>query len=280
MASSHLISQKEAVDLVGDENTSFVDGSWYLPVHNRDGKEEFASRRIPGAVFFNIDAIADQSTGLPHMLLAPEAFARAAGELGLTTERTIIVYDGPGIFSAPRVWWTLKVMGAKNVSVLEGGMDQWAAAGLPVETGPPVTPPHRQFDTKFDPAVVAGQNEVVANIESADAQVLDARPADRFSGEAPEPRPGLRKGHIPGSLSLPFDQVIRDGTLKPAEELDQLFSDMGVDKDTPVITSCGSGVTAALLGLALTHSGRRNFRVYDGSWAEWGLPDGPEVETS
>lgn len=280
MSNSNIISQMDAVKLVGDENVSFVDGSWYLPAHNRNGAEEFLAMRIPGAVYFDIDAVADPETDLPHMLPSPEQFAQAASVLGLSNDRKIIVYDGPGLFSAPRVWWTLRIMGARDVSVLEGGFDTWKANTLPVETGNPNPAMARRFVTDFEPERVAGMQLVERNISDAEAVVIDARPLARFEGRDPEPRPGLRSGHIPGSKALPFTMLLSEGKLKNPAQLDEIFNNLGIFRDTAVITTCGSGVSAAILTLALEETGRTNHRLYDGSWAEWGRPDGPGVETS
>ncbi len=276
---SNLIAPEDAAELIGREGVSFVDASWYLPSQNRDGYAEFLSMRIPGAVYFDINKIADPDTDLPHMLPSPRDFARDVGGLGIRPDNLIVVYDGPGIFSAARVWWTFRIMGAENVVVLEGGFDRWKEAGFPVETGNP-NPPHvRVFEPKFDAARVASQSDLMENLKSAHATVLDARSTARFKGEAEEPRPGLRSGHIPGSKSLPFDQLLENGTLKDASLLDKTFTELGISQDTQVVTSCGSGVTAAVLTLALAETGRENTRLYDGSWAQWGMPDGPPVDT-
>ena len=279
MASENIISQREALDWLGDDNVSFVDGSWYLPAQKRDAKEEFKNARIQNAVFFDIDVIADPDTELPHMLPHPEVFAMAAGTLGLTHDKLIIVYDGPGLFSAPRVWWTLKTMGATNVKVLEGGFDAWKAEGLPIETGSPKNPRQSIFQTHFTKEKVASISDVESNIKSQGAIVLDARPTARFKGEAAEPRPGMRSGHIPKSKSLPASDLVQNGKLIENSRLNKIFHDLQIHPDTNVITSCGSGVTAAILTLALTETGRKNTRLFDGSWAQWGLPDGLEIMT-
>ncbi len=279
MVSENIISQREALDWLGNDNVSFVDGSWYLPAQKRDAKEEFKNARIQNAIFFDIDVIADPDTELPHMLPHPEVFAMAAGTLGLTHDKLIIVYDGPGLFSAPRVWWTLKIMGAKKVKILEGGFDAWKAEGLPIETGNPKNPRPAIFQTHFLHDKVANISDVESNIQSGDAIVLDARPSARFNGEAAEPRPGMRSGHIPKSKSLPASDIVENGKFIENTKLNKIFHDLQIHPDTNVITSCGSGVTAAILTLALTETGRNNTRLFDGSWAQWGLPDGPEIMT-
>ena len=279
MSGTNFISQQSALELIGRADVSFVDGSWYLPDMGRDAKTEFSNMRIPGAVFFDIDAIADQDTDLPHMLPSPEDFAKQVSVLGISDQHLIVVYDGPGLFSAARVWWTFKVMGAPDVRILEGGLDAWKAKGLPLETGNPNPPRAHLFNANFSADRVADMGAVQENIGSENAIVVDARPEARFKGEAPEPRPGLRGGHIPKSVSLPYENLVVEGKLRPREELDRSFTEMGIHHDTSVITSCGSGVTAAILTLALAESGRPNCRIYDGSWAQWGQPDGPPVET-
>jgi len=280
MASKNIISQREALDLLDDKTVSFLDCSWYLPAQNRDAKQEFKSLRIPGAIFFDIDVIADPESELPHMLPHPDIFAVAAGHLGLTHNKPIIVYDGLGMFSAPRVWWTLKVMGAENVRILEGGFDQWRKQDMPVEKGPPTQVTQTVFESHFASDKVAALALVEQNIEAQESIVLDARPSARFKGEVPEPRAGLRSGHIPKSRSLPASELVKNGTLLETEELNKIFDALKIDHQTPVITSCGSGVTAAIIALALDETGRHNTKLYDGSWAEWGMPNGPDISTN
>lgn len=277
MTWNNIISQRDALNWLSNPDVSFVDGSWYLPSQNRNAKEEFSVARIPGAVFFDIDAVADPDTDLPHMLPHPEVFAEVAGTLGLSHDKLIIVYDGPGLFSAPRVWWTLKTMGAKNVKILEGGFDNWKIENLPVEKGLPNQPKRSIFQAHFAHNKVASQQDVENNIKYGRAIMLDARPNDRFKGIAPEPRKGLRSGHIPKSLSLPASELIENGTLIERNKLNKIFHDLFIYPDSEVITTCGSGVTAAILILALHESSRETTRLFDGSWAQWGQPDGPEI---
>ena len=279
MTSENFISQRETLDWLDQEYVSFVDASWYLPSHKRNAKQEYNSARIQSAVYFDIDLIADPDTDLPHMLPHPDVFAEVAGMLGLTHDKLIIVYDGPGLFSAPRVWWTLKTMGAKNVRILEGGFDAWKAEGLPIEKGRPKRPKQSIFQTHFSPDNIADISDLEKNISSGKTIVLDARPNARFSGEAPEPREGLRSGHIPNSKSLPSSDLVKDGKLIELQKLNKIFHDLNIYPDTSVITSCGSGVTAAILTLALYETGRNNVQLFDGSWAQWGLPNGPEIST-
>ena len=279
MSGENFISQREALDLLGDPTASFVDGSWYLPAQKRDAKKEYRSARIPNAIFFDIDAIADPDTDLPHMLPHPDVFAEVMSNLGIGNDDTIIVYDGPGLFSAPRVWWTFKVMGAAHVRILEGGFDCWKESDMPVETGNPNKLAASVFKSRFSPEKVASMAAVEANTGSGEAIVLDARPTARFKGKEAEPRPGLRSGHIPNSFSLPFADLVEDGRLRDQDELEQIFRRLNIKSDTAVITTCGSGVTAAILSLALTEAGRNNHKLFDGSWAQWGMPSGPEVST-
>lgn len=255
-----------------------VDGSWYLPTAGRDAAAEFAAAHIPGAAFFDIDAVSDAASDLPHMLPRPLDFARIAGGLGIGDGQTIVVYDGDGLYSAPRVWWTFRVMGAPRVVILEGGLPAWKAAGLPLEDGPSRRPA-RSFTARLDHGLLAERTDVAAALADGGRTVVDARAADRFSGAAPEPRPGLRSGHMPGASNVPFGALIADGRLKPAAEIAAAFAAAGVDPARPAITSCGSGVTAAVLLLALESLGNRKVQLYDGSWAEWGGRTDTPVET-
>jgi thiosulfate/3-mercaptopyruvate sulfurtransferase len=254
---------------LGDPHVQVVDGSWWMAAEGRSGREEYRHTHIPGAVFFDIDAIADKTVDLPHMLPAPDAFARAAGALGLRRDATIVVYDTFGVRASARVWWTLRVMGFDNVRVLDGGLKAWLAEGRPTEVGD-VTPQPTTVTPKFDAALVRNLDDVQALLGGNEAQIVDARGAARFRGEAPEPRAGLRSGHMPGARNVPFDTVLAaDGRLKSASELKALFEGAGVDVDRPIVTTCGSGVTASVLALALARLGRDRAAVYDGSWTEW-----------
>ena len=274
-----LVSPEWLHERLGAPGVSIVDASWYLPAQNRDGKAEFLAGHIPGAVFFDIDAIADGRTDLPHMLPNEEAFARAAGALGLSERDTIVVYDGVGLFSAPRVWWTLTVFGAKDVRVLEGGLPAWRRAGYPLETGEPDVE-RTAFQASLASDAVSDMARVAALLAEGSATVVDARPAARFTGAAPEPRPGLASGHMPGARNLPIDRLVDpDGRLVAAGQIREAFEAAGVDLSGPVVTTCGSGVTAALLFLALATLGKRDVSLYDGSWAEWGSRPGAPIAT-
>lgn len=257
-----------------DATVRIVDATWFLPNDDRSGAAEFAREHIPGAVHFDIDAIADTNSDLPHMLPSADAFAKAVGALGVSEKHHIVVYDAVGLFSAARVWWTFREMGAERVSVLDGGLPGWHAIGGPV-TAEATVPTPAVFTPRPRSTVVA-LADVRDAINHEHVRVVDARPAPRFRGHADEPRPGVRSGHMPGSLNVPFDALISDGRLRSAEDIEMVFRDAGVDPAHTVIASCGSGVTAAVLVLALDRIGVTDARLYDGSWSEWGAhPDTP-----
>ncbi len=257
-------------------DVKIVDASWYMPQMDRDPLAEFEAAHIPGAVHFNLDRIADTSSDLPHMLADAATFSAAVGAMGISETDTIVVYDGMGLFSAPRVWWNFRVMGARNTFVLAGGLPKWQAEGHPVETGV-ARPAPAQFKAEPRENVTADAETMLAISQSTDGpQIVDMRGAARYRGEAPEPRAGLRSGRIPGSLNLPFNELVVDGTLVDDAALKARLEAAGIDLARPVISSCGSGVTATFLNLALAQLGVDAMQIYDGSWTEWGgNPDLP-----
>jgi len=269
MPSRNFIATAELAAELGDPDLGVIDASWHLPNTGRIGAAEFKLGHIPGAVFFDIDMIADRNQGLPHMLPKADAFASEMSALGLGDGMRFVVYDALGLYAAARVWWTLRAYRVEAVRILEGGLPKWLREGRPLERGD-AHPRPRPFTPRLADGFVATLEEVRAALASGSAQVVDARAAVRFRGEVAEPRPGLRSGRIPGSLNLPFADIIERGALKAPEALRAEFAAHGIDLETPIITTCGSGVTAAIVALAVEEAGGTVAGLYDGSWAEWG----------
>lgn len=271
-----LIQPAELEALLGAPDLRIVDASWFMD--GRDARAAWRESRLPGAVFFDIDAISDRASPLPHMLPTAAAFAKAVGALGISDRDRVVVYDQQGLFSAARVWWSLRTMGADRVQVLDGGLPRWRADGRPIDSGE-ATPVASVFTARARPELVRGFEDVRRELEGG-GQVVDARPGARFRGEAPEPRPGLASGHMPGGRSLPYSELLTaDGRMKAPRELREVFTSAGVDPDRPVTVTCGSGVTAAIIALALARLGREDVAIYDGAWAEWGSRPDAEVIT-
>ena len=261
--------------LMDRDVVKILDASWDL--NGTDLHAVFKSEHIPGAQFFDLEGVANRDTDLPHMAPSPDVFAKAVGDLGINNEDYVVIYDQIGLFSAARVWWTFKLMGHDRVTVLRGGLPAWKAAGMPIssEVSEPITQAY--IATQQDPRVIS-LDSMKSSVSEGRSAILDARPKARFDGDAPEPRPGLRSGHMRGAKNLPLGELIRDGGLKSREELEAIFKGLKVDEASAIITTCGSGVTAAIITMALYETGRKQTRLYDGSWAEWGRDDvGTEV---
>jgi thiosulfate/3-mercaptopyruvate sulfurtransferase len=265
---------------LGDPQVRVVDASFKLPGITPTAREDYDKGHIPGAVFFDIDDVCEPGTSLPHMIPSPDVFASKVGALGIGDDDRVVVYDSAGLSSAARAWWMLRMFGHPNVTLLDGGLPKWRAEGRPLDTAVP-TPQPRRFTARFDPSLVRDKHALIGNLATRREQVVDARAAGRFDGTTPEARPGLRGGHIPGSRNVPFELVTdaRTRQLKSADELVRLFRDAGVAFDRPIVTSCGSGVTACALAFALHLIGHPGAAVYDGSWSEWGLPGDTPIET-
>jgi thiosulfate/3-mercaptopyruvate sulfurtransferase len=269
MPTRNFVSTAELAAELGDPDLGVIDASWHLPNAGRTGAAEFRLKHIPDAVFFDIDTVADRDQDLPHMLPKPETLAQAMSALGLGDGMRFVVYDALGLYAAARVWWTLRAYGVEDVRILTGGLPKWIKEGRPLETGD-AHPKPRVFTPRLEDHFVASLDEVRAALASGSTQVVDARPADRFRGAVPEPRPGVKSGRMPGSLNLPFVDIIEHGVLKAPDALKAAFAEHRIDLTKPIITTCGSGVTAAILALAVEEAGGTVEGLYDGSWAEWG----------
>lgn len=266
-----LVSTEWLAKHLKDPDLRILDGSWYLPADERDPKAEYDAAHIPGARFFDIDEISDARSSLPHMAPPIEKFMSRMRAMGVGDGHQIVVYDGAGIMSAPRVWWLFKLMGQENIAVLDGGLPKWVAEGRPTEDMPPITR-DRHMTVRFQNQLVRDVTQVAHASKLGAPQIVDARAAARFRGDAPEPREGLRAGHIPRSRNVPFGTLLNaDKTYKTTAETKAVFEAAGVDLTKPIVTSCGSGVTAAVLALALERMGHKEWALYDGSWSEWGM---------
>jgi thiosulfate/3-mercaptopyruvate sulfurtransferase len=265
---------------LSEPHIRIADSSFKLPGITPTAREDYDRGHIPGAVFFDIDDIAEPGTSLPHMIPSPELFARKMEVLGIGDDDRVVVYDSAGLSSAGRAWWMLRLFGHYDVAILDGGLPKWRAERRPLDTVEP-HPPLHHFTPRFDPSLVRNKHALIDNLSSRREQVIDARAAGRFEGAAEETRPGLRRGHIPDSRNLPYDQVTDPQThqLRSAEALTEMFRGAGIALDRPIVTSCGSGVTACALAFALHLIGHRGAAVYDGSWSEWGLPGDTPIET-
>ena len=265
---------------LNDPHVKVIDATFKLPGVTPLPKDDFRAAHIPGAAFFDVDAVSDHASPLPHMFPDAAGFANDVSALGISNADTVVIYDAGGWVAAPRAWWMFRAFGHAAVKVLDGGLQKWRAEGRAVESGD-AEPVPATFHATFDPAFVRSKSQMLVNLASQAAQVVDARPRPRFEGSVPEPRPGLRAGHIPGSRNVPYGELFdaSTGTMKPLDALRDTFTRAAVNLDKPVVTSCGSGVSAGVLALALYRLGVRDCALYDGSWAEWGAADGPPVAT-
>jgi len=269
-----LVQHLDAPDLV------ILDGSYHLPSEKRDAYREYLSEHIPGALFFDIDEIADTNSDLAHMLPSPEKFSSRMRKMGIGDGMRVVAYDNQGMFSAARIWWMFRTMGARDVAVLNGGLPKWKSEGRPLEDGPPPHRTERHFTARRNADLVRDLGDIQEIVAGNSAQLVDARSPERFAGSTPEPREGLRAGHIPGSSNLHYAALLNpDGTMKRPEQLKAIFDATGLDFAQPVVTTCGSGVTAGILALALAILGHRQTAVYDGSWSEWGRNENLPIET-
>jgi thiosulfate/3-mercaptopyruvate sulfurtransferase len=275
-----LVSTEWLAEHLKDADVKLLDATFKLPGILPLPKDDYLAAHIPGAVYFDVDAVSDHSDPLPHMFPSAEQFGRDVGGLGVSNGDTVVIYDSGSWVAAPRVWWMFLSYGHRDVRIPNGGLKKWRAEGRPVESGEAKASPGT-FKASYDAKRVRSIEQMIANVKSRAEQVIDARAADRFEGRAAEPRAGIRSGHIPGALNLPYNNLfdVATGTMKPLDDLRKAFADAGVDTAKPIVTSCGSGVSAAVLTLALYRLGIENTALYDGSWSEWGKADGPAIAT-
>lgn len=275
-----LVSTEWLAAHMGDANVKILDASFKLPGVLPLPKDDYLAAHLPGAVFFDVDVVSDHSNPLPHMFPSAGQFGRDVGNLGISNADTVVIYDAGGWVAAPRAWWMFLSYGHANVRIVNGGLKKWRAEGRPIESGE-VKPKPATFKASYDAKRVRSMQQLIANVESRKEQVIDARAADRFEGRAPEPRPGIRSGHIPGARNVPYNLLFdaATGTMKPLEELRAAFTGAGVKLDAPIVTSCGSGVSAGVLTFALYRLGITDTALYDGSWSEWGQESGPAIAT-
>ncbi|OSI53367.1 3-mercaptopyruvate sulfurtransferase [Bradyrhizobium canariense] len=280
MPTDPLVSTEWLVAHINDANVKVLDASFKLPGVLPLPKDDYLAAHLPGAVFFDVDAISDHSNPLPHMYPSAEQFGRDVGHLGISNADTVVIYDAGGWVAAPRAWWMFLAFGHGNVRILNGGLKKWRAEGRPVESGE-AKPKPATFTASYDSKRVRSMQQLIANVESRAEQVIDARAADRFEGRAPAPRAGIRPGHIPGARNVPYNLLFdaATGTMKPLDDLRAAFTNAGVRLDAPIVTSCGSGVSAGVLTLALYRLGITDTALYDGSWSEWGQEKGPPIAT-
>lgn len=270
MSTTFFVAGDWLAEHINDANIQIIDARMAPPgQEHRDVPGEYRAGHLPGAVFFDIEALSDHTSPLPHMMPRAEAFAVAMRELGISSDKHLVVYDEGNLFSAPRAWWMLRTFGVENVSILAGGLADWQREELPLEQGD-IDLPEGEFDVNFDPMVIKRLTDVLLVSHEGTAQIVDARPAPRFNAQVDEPRPGLRRGHIPGAFNVPWNDLVENGQLKTTDDLNEIFTRQGVSFDKPIIASCGSGVTAAVVVLALTTLGVNGVSLYDGSWSEWG----------
>jgi thiosulfate/3-mercaptopyruvate sulfurtransferase len=275
-----LVSTEWLAQHLNDANVKILDATFKLPGVLPLPKDDYLAAHIPGTVFFDVDAVSDHANPLPHMFPSAEQFGRDVGALGISNADTVVIYDAGGWVAAPRAWWMFLAFDHRDVRILDGGLKKWRAEGRAVDAGEATARP-ATFKASYDARRVRSIEQMIANVASGAEQVIDARPTDRFEGRVAEPRPGIRSGHIPGALSLPYGTLFdaETGTMKPLEDLRKAFAGAGVDTAKPIVTSCGSGVSAGVLTLALYRLGVENTALYDGSWSEWGKADGPPVAT-